>query len=228
MSAEDGTPSEPPSDARLAVTGTTTRQQAAWARAHLPRTSFNLEGGAPSVIGPTLEQLVRLAHIYPEVMARIELFYLDDLPTGSVGGLDVFGRSQGALPGQPSSLVLNRAYFSRPGRLVQRLGRSTRVGWHPSGTDQIGSVVTHEFGHHLWFFLEEEGFDPRGFMTTLAEDRRSLSLYAERDRTGEAWAEAFAAYYLGDEAARSHPLTRSVVQFVERSMRTLRERRSPS
>jgi hypothetical protein len=171
---------------RLSAPGIAISDLPSWARARFPGTLFDLRGGAPSVIRPTLEQLDRLARLYPEVSVRIERFRLDDLPTGASGGEDVFGRSQGALPDRPSSLALNRSYFSRPGRLMRRLDAMARNGWHPSGTSQIESVVTHEFGHHVWFLLEEEGFDPRGFMTGLADDRASLSRSADRDHIGEA------------------------------------------
>lgn len=96
-------------------------------------------------------------------------------------------------------------------------------GWHPSGTSQVGSIVTHEVGHHVLFWLQDEGFDPVPFITVLATDRRGLSGYANT-RPEEAFAEAFVAHHLGDEEARNHPLTRTVVQFIERSMRSIRER----
>jgi hypothetical protein len=223
----DSAPGDPSPTTPASVPGSTIREQTSWARSRLPGTTVNLQGGAPAVIGPSLEQLDRLARIYPEVAARIQRFGLEDLGTGHVGVADVLGRSRGPLPGQPASLALNRAYFSRPGRLLRRLDAMVRRGWHPSGTAQVESIVTHEFGHHLWYLLEDEGFDPRWFFSTLAGDRRSLSSYAEEgtDRDGETFAEAFVAHHLGDEDARNHPLTRSVVEFIERSMRLLRERR---
>lgn len=103
-------------------------------------------------------------------------------------------------------------------------------GWHPSGTFQIDSVITHEFGHHIWFLLEDEGFGPLAFVSQLTGNRRSLSGYAAdgENRDAETWAEAFTAYYHGDEDSRNHALTRSVVHFIERSMRTLREGRRRS
>jgi hypothetical protein len=218
----------PPIHSRWVTPGVTIRDLTIWATARLPRTALDLRGGAPSLLGPTLTQLVVLAQQYPEVADRIGEFRLDDLPTGGHGQPDVYGRSQASLPDRPSALLLNRAYFSRPGRLAQRLQAMVRRGWHPSGTSQVESIVTHEFGHHAWFLIEDEGFDPRRFMASLAYDRRSLSGYAERDGVVEAWAEAFLVFHLGDEDARDHPLTRSVVQFIEQSMLRLRERRRPT
>jgi hypothetical protein len=216
-----------PTHARLFGPGVTISDLTAWARTRFPATHFDLRGGAPSAIAPTLEQLEHLARLYPEVSVRIERFRLEDLPTGTGDEPDVLGRSLAALPNRPSSLALNRAYFSRPGRLARRLAGMVHRGWHPRGTARIDSVVTHEFGHHVWFMLEEEGFDPRSFMAAQTHDLLTLSQYASRRGAGggEAWAEAFVAHCLGDDDARSHPLTCSVVQFIERSIRELRARR---
>lgn len=223
--AADDSGQQGPTHSRLSAPGVTIGDLTTWARARFPGTTFDLRGGAPSVIGPTLAQLDALARPYPEVAARIEELRLEDLPTGGRGQRDVFGLSQAGLQHRPSTLLLNRAYFSRPGRLARRLDEMVRLGWHPRGTSQVESVITHELGHHIWYLLEDEGFDLRGFMALLPYDRRSLSVYAERDRIGEAWAEAFVAHHLGDENARNHPLTRNVVQFIARSLRALRARR---
>ena len=136
----------------------------------------------------------------------------------------MFGRSQARLLNRPSTLLLNRAYFSRPGRLARRLDTMAASGWHPSGTSRVESIVTHEFGHHVMFWLQDEGFDPVPVIRASTADRRGLSGYANT-LPEEAFSEAFVAHHLGDEDARNHPLTRTVVQYIERSMRSIRGRR---
>lgn len=132
---------------------------------------------------------------------------------------------------QVRTITLNLNVFDQRKALVDRLRLSESLGFHPSGTSQIESVVTHEVGHHVWFLLEDEGFDPQTFVSGLGGDRRSLSEYAEigsgrgHNRDVEAFAEAFVAHYLGDDDARDHVLTRCVVQYIERSMRALRAQR---
>jgi len=222
--AADATGQHGPRHPRLSAPGVTIGDLTTWARARLPRTTFDLRGGAPSVVGPTLAQLDGLSREYPEVAARIEELRLEDLPTGGYGQPAVFGRSQAARANRRSTLVLNRAYFSRPGRLARRIHVMAANGWHPTGTSQVESIVTHEFGHHVMFWLQDEGFDPVPGIRASTADRRELSGYANT-APEEAFSEAFVAHHLGDENARNHPLTRTVVQFIERSLRSIRGRR---
>lgn len=179
--------------------------------------------GAPTVIAPVLREYARLAREYPEVAARLDVFELTELRTGAVGASSELGRSSIDRVTGERRLELNVNLYSRLRRIADRLQVAERRGQFPSGTYQPDSVVTHEFGHHVWYLLEDEGFDPEAFMRGLTIDPQGLSVYAGRN-SAEAFAEAFVAHHRGDQSARNHPLTRSVVQFIDESMRALRER----
>lgn len=222
------------------VPTTSTRDIERWARRRFPQTTWTLRNveigtgrqrtevsGAPSVMAPTIEQYARLAREYPEVADRLTAFALAPLDPGDERRPAALGRSTWNVETGERRLELSLELFSHPTRIGRRVRGAAGRGFHPSGTSQVESVVTHELGHHVWFLLEEEGFGPRGFTSSLAADRRSLSHYADGadDRDAETFAEAFVAHYLGDDGARNHPLTRSVVHFIERSMRWFRERR---
>jgi len=213
------------------VPTSSTRDIERWARRRFPQTLWRLRdpdpdrpSGAANLMGPTLAQYDRLAREYPEVAARLTFFTLEPLPTGPVGGSTTFGKSTSMEGGDVRTLSLNINVFSHRSRLIERLEPSVRRGYHPSGTSRVESTVTHEFGHHVWYLLENEGLDPRSATRAITYRPGALSLYAMANE-GEAFAEAFLAHYLGDEAARTHPLTQGVVHYIERSMRVLRARR---
>jgi hypothetical protein len=213
-----------------------TRDIERWARRQFPQTRWTLRdvavmsggtlgriSGAPTVIAPVLREYARLAREYPEVAARLDVFELTELRTGAVGASSELGRSSIDPVTGARRLELNANLYSRLKRIADRLKVAERRGQFPGGTFQPESVVTHELGHHLMFWLQDAGFDPIPIIHSLAVDRRGLSLYANT-LPEEAFAEAFVAHHRGDEAARNHPLTRSVVQFIDESMRALRER----
>lgn len=229
-------PGEPPDHSAEAgdddpVPTTSTRDIERWARRRFPRTQWRLRdpdpsrpSGAANLMQPTLVQYDRLARAYPEVAARLTAFVLEPLPLGPVGGWSIFGRSTSIVGNDVRTLSLNVNLFSHRSRLMQRLELSVRRGYHPSGTFQVESIVTHEFGHQVWYLLEDEGFDPRTATRATTDQPATLSEYAEVSEA-EAFAEGFLAHHLGDESARNHPLTRGVVHYIEHSMRTLRARR---
>ena len=223
------------------VPTSSTRHIERWARERYPRTIWLLSEPPPgrrrasaNLIGPTIAQYDRLARQYPEVADRLTSFTVRPLQTGPVGGSTELAESTNDAGGRVRTITLNLNVFDQRKALSDRLNLSERLGFHPSGTSQIESVVTHEFGHHVWFLLEDEGFHPGRFVSGFSGDRRSLSEYAEigagrgHNRDAETFAEAFVAHYLGDERARNHPLTRSVVQYIERSVRALRARQGPT
>jgi hypothetical protein len=218
------------------VPTTSTRDIERWACRRFPQTRWTLRNiavvsggtlgrisGAPKVIAPVLREYARLAREYPEVAARLDVFKLTELRTGAVGASSQLGRSRIVRMTGERRLELNVNLYSRLKRIDDRLKAAERQGQFPSGTFQPESVVTHEFGHHVMYWIQDEGFDPIPVIRGLAVDRRSLSGYANT-LPEEAFAEAFVAHHRGDEHARNHPLTRSVVQFIDASTRKLRER----
>jgi hypothetical protein len=226
-------PGEPPAhgtrmDDDDPVPTTSTRAIQRWARQRYPHTTWALAElppgnlrGAANLMVPTIAQYDRLAREYPEVVARLTSFALEPLPTAPLGGSTTFGKSTAMVGSDVRTLILNVDLFSHRTRLMARLESSVQRGYHPSGTSQVESIVTHEFGHHVWYLLEDEGFDPWSATRAIAAHPGTLSVYAMANEV-EAFAEAFLAHYLGDEVARRHPLTQGVVHYIEHSMRTLR------
>jgi hypothetical protein len=229
-------PGEPPDhgtgvDDDDPVPTSSTREIERWARHRFPQTQWRLRdpdanrpSDAANLMRPTIVQYARLAREYPEVAARLTSFSVEPLPTAPAGGSTTFGKSTSVVGSNVRTLSLNVYLFSHRSRLMARLESSVRRGYHPSGTYRVESIVTHEFGHQIWYLLEDQEFDPLGATRSTTDQPATLSEYAEVSEA-EAFAEAFLAHYLGDEAARNHPLTRGVVHYIERSMRVLRARR---
>jgi hypothetical protein len=98
-------------------------------------------------------------------------------------------------------------------------------GWHPSGTTAPTTFMTHEFGHHLMFWLQERGIDVRGEVAVLGNPG-SLGLYAQT-HFAEAFSEGFAARLHGDAASRNDPITRGILGIIDREVARARVERSP-
>lgn len=204
--------------------GATLREQQRRIAARHPNTAFELAGGSPTVMRPTLEQYDRLANEYPEVAARIRLVRVADLPTGRLLGEPTEWARAPSDDGEPPYvLTLNRNLYGRPGRMRRENQRLVELGWHPSGTVQIEATLTHEFGHLVMFWLEDSGYDPRAAVRRIL-DTRPLSRYCV-GHVAEAWAEALRAHHHGDDMSRTHPLTLAVLQYIDSARRELRRGR---
>lgn len=146
------------------------------------------------MIGPNVERYDMLAREYPEVAARIGSVRVGELPTATRRGEpNEWARSYIGDEETPGAIVLNRNFFGRPGRMAREDARNAARGWHPSGTAALDATMTHEFGHHVMFWLRDNEYDPIGFVQHL-DGREELSDYASR-KLEEAWSEAFRAHY---------------------------------
>ncbi|MFN8634623.1 MAG: hypothetical protein U0893_12265 [Chloroflexota bacterium] len=197
------------------------RKLEAWARRRNPGTMFHLRGVAPSAVAPLIEQFDRLAKIYPEVAARIARITTASLPTAAQsGGSTVWARASTPPDSDAPEIRLNDRAYERGSRIqAARIEQVTR-GWHPSGTVAPEAIMTHEFGHHLMFWLHDRNVDVRAETLALG-DPSTLSRYAIT-RFEEAFAEGFTAHYHGDEASSSHPISRGVLSIIRREIERAR------
>lgn len=102
---------------------------------------------------------------------------------------------------------------------------------HPTGCHTIESVITHEFGHGMYYWIralisteQKNQMDAqlkrlrrRSILTNLIDmilHRNSIGWYAVTDNT-EAFAVGFEAMQYGDLRAQNHPITRYVRSVVE-------------
>ncbi len=204
--------------------GATLREQQRWIAARHPNTTFELAGGAPTVMGPTLEQYDRLANEYPEVAARIRLVRVAQLPTARrLGEPTEWARATADDGEPPYVLTLNRSMYGRPGRMARENRRLVDGGWHPDGTVQVEATLTHEFGHLVMFWLQDLGYSPVEFVRQI-EGVGELSNYAKM-RVEEAWSEAFRTHHHGDASLKNHPATRTVMEYVAQTSREIRARK---
>jgi len=197
----------------------------AWARRRNPGTAFRLRGVAPSAIAPLIEQFDRLARIYPEVAARISQVVTGDLPTATRRGQPTTWARAAMPPSSPvPEIRLNSRAFDRAARVREYRAEMVYRRWHPSGTSEPSALMTHEFAHHLMFWLQDQGVEVRGFVQSLG-DSQTLSAYA-RLNFGEAFAEAVTAQFHGDDASRNHPVTCAVAEMISQEMARIRADRS--
>jgi hypothetical protein len=117
---------------------------------------------------------------------------------------------------------LNPKWYGDPSGYMQSLKYSVESGWHPVGTDNFESVLTHEFGHQVenWLLSQNtttfrdvvtvDGFgivsDTVGLWNNSNSPTKKLSGYAVTTnndyRKAEGWAEAFATFYHTDRRDR--------------------------
>lgn len=201
------------------------RELERWARQRHPETRFRLRGVSPSAVAPLIEQYDRLARLYPEVAARIADILTDDLPMAARPGEPTVWARAATPPDAPTPrITLNNRTYDRLSRVRDRRREAVERGWHPSGTNDPAAITTHEFGHHLMFWLQDRGIDVGGEVASLGSPR-ALSRYA-RTNAEEAFAEAFTAHLHGDEASRTHPISRGVLGIIDREIARARAEES--
>ncbi len=159
---------------------------ARWCAERWPSTSFAFNGMHPEAAHAIAGAWQRAANALPEVARKIE-----KVDTGRLGA-HTYAQASYA-PGSDShrSITLARQAFGiDPALLRVRTSADARSLWHPPGTEDIGSILTHEFGHHVDWFLG----------TTIPRDPAMVSDFARRYRELQA---AFVADE-GRMAAPSH------------------------
>lgn len=202
----------------------------------------------PDVARAVVRSMQQFESLFPGLM-RTGLAYLGDYRGDKAAPFLItykknqFGRGVWAhyrMLNSKDRMVGLGAAFRNPKKFLEELASAASSGWHPKGCDTIESVVTHELGHFLSRWLQDNSygqksiitqwkdgvlsdhlkslpgrtFDPetRRYNNPKAESILALSEYALKNDE-ERWAEAFASS-LHTDPAKQHPLAREVAELI--------------
>lgn len=179
-----------------------------------PDIVWDFRGTHIDIMNPSMVKFVELANEYPEVVKRLRYYGTyrnpDKRPRKFKWNDSTFAHAytNGEVIG------LNPKWYGDPDSYRASLKRCVERGFHPPGSEEFASVVTHEFGHQVWNWLITEYKDKAllntvrrsGFGTgsdVLYSWQRnnssrvqalSISGYADTN-PAETWAEGFTMIY---------------------------------
>lgn len=193
--------------------------------AKYPQTTFDFTGLDPATMEVAADQIDHLFEAYPQVAESIPYVGsgLKDAPPGyepdwvEYRRALAFVRSSKSAPESYAPMFFNPRYYGNPAYLQETLERMKKSGWNPMNPT-IESTITHEFGHVVNFFLEQNGQEHsmfgyinrdgvgeiahivKMFRTIHKRLGETVSRYAATGGPYEAFAEAFSAIHFQDEA----------------------------
>lgn len=181
----------------------------------------NLQGCTLPIANKYGKQLDLLLHTYPGVKDNLKYF---GMPKSSdTLSSKAYAMCSTLLKDGTSRIIINPLFHNRPGILQGSLDQDVKEGWHPQGTNSPEALLTHEFGHAMWFAAETSQESLNG-VTHYASDgfgtaRATLLLWAkknepleagesgyvraskdQRTKTLEAWAEGLSEIHFGKKA----------------------------
>ncbi|XJZ25960.1 phage minor head protein [Bacillota bacterium Lsc_1132] len=131
--------------------------------------------------------------------------------------------------GEYSGISFNQKWAKDHETFKQAVARDVSLRWHPEGTEQPVSVLIHEFGHSIDYFLDKIGLRDK-YITPITKDvlslysveiEEQLSRYAgTNDR--EVVAEAFAEYRLNPTPRK---WARKIGEAIEKALNEYRKGR---
>jgi hypothetical protein len=183
-----------------------------WAKSKYTDIEFDFDGADVTAIKPTLKEFDKLASQFPDVVKHIRSLNTAELDP------NVYAHTVITHRGADFDVVIefNNSFYSDAKRLIKFLRHDVEEGFHPKGADHVETILTHEFGHALSYWLQMQsqktvlpyvGSDGVGIVrdTFLAwrdkhlSDKKAvakISGYAETNME-EAWAEVFTAIHHG-------------------------------
>lgn len=172
-----------------------------WLRDEYPHMQYvDLTGMDTRLANESFKQYKKLTDEYPDVSERITRIVTDDPPEG---------KNWLAWANSNGTLAFDRKSYSDYDKLAHSMRRAEAAGFHPKRCPGVETVVTHEFGHHVDYWLSsltDTSVLPyvrsdgagliadtiRMFRATNWKDGKRVSRYARvNDREG--WAEGFVA-----------------------------------
>ena len=177
-----------------------------------PHITWDFSGCHVDVMNPTMEKFVQLSNEYPLVNQKLGYFgsYADrskePIYKRYVWPGNVFAHAFQT----GKQIGVNPRYYGNPDMFKKSLEDCVKSGFHPKGSEDYASVMTHEWGHQVWNWLNREfssksltkyvrssGFGMGDDLLTKwqkANNTRSkgqtISEYAMENKN-EAWAEGF-------------------------------------
>lgn len=111
---------------------------------------------------------------------------------------NVYAQSTGSYFGRLEGICFNEAFAKDYERLSRSVAGDVKSAWHPVGTENPASVMTHEFGHQVDNFITKSGYrkeviDAHYASLTKDEISTGLSRYATTN-SAEFFAESFGEY----------------------------------
>ncbi len=182
-----------------------------------PHCKFDFTGVGPGIAKKVSKQIDTLFQDYPDVAKSVGYIGTgENVPNAPVWkeGKTAIARRNYSSDGQ-SAIFLNRDVFGDVEHAEDLLDRARRLGWL-AGDFTLQSIVSHEFGHCVDYYLEKATHEsPLGFMGPGGEGTveamvdefkmeneshgEQISGYAKHGGTTEAWAESFASLYHGNK-----------------------------
>lgn len=253
FAAERGLPVEEPEPAPLAdrypggltEKGATQWMQDRWGTDDVGRRLVDFSGmGAPAA-NDMAASLDRLFTAYPQTAQRLRAVGASAPVTKAMKAAfpqyrirNIGGNAYADTAEKVGWMRVSGGKAKKYEEITASLARDVETGWHPPHTGSIDGVVSHEFGHNVFWEAKRKGGS--GFLKELQEiwDRYSaeddaLGLYQDRPRSFRPWmtirerisrygatnhdemmAEAFAEYELGGDAA--DPMAREMSELAIR------------
>jgi hypothetical protein len=190
-----------------------------------PRITVNLDGIEPRVAAEAMDELARLCAEYPEAAAQID-FVGSSANAKKLWSVKGFGgktetyawtlRPQ-ADRGSPIAIATNVKGMSTYEEWAAKLDSQVAAGWLNPGSGTVRGIVSHEFGHQVFFAATrtpamtrawEEGVaarlglsrsDHAAFNRALAKGQSEIGRYASQN-ADERFAEAFSAVRFDPDA----------------------------
>jgi hypothetical protein len=127
---------------------------------HYPHTDFDFDGLDVETMRELMAQYSRLSKDFPEVNEAIVYVGAGQNPENTAHSETWLGEdSTWAYAGKSpmgSTLMLHPYFFGAEyADLQASLDENVRSGWHPEGADTPSSILTHEFGHHVDWWIEK-------------------------------------------------------------------------
>lgn len=214
-----------------------------------PGVGFFFDGLKLDYVKATASAFITVADRYPEALTWLEdvtcdpLYWNDvetgmgDLKPGKGNTTYAVTTSYKASRGR-SRIILNPKFYGADG-LEDRLMDDVATGWHPVGTESVGSILVHEFGHVVDRVLEATTFGrgekmPDGQYVNWAIARqpspnpvmRGFSKYGRTDPT-EMVAEVFAAMELNPDSYPIGRRTNGLGVYMDNYLSTVYPKRVP-
>ena len=155
----------------------------AWARSAYPHMTWSFRDVDPHLLADAIGQWHELAARIPQVAQRIRSV---ESAYGSMVGQGGYAWANN-LQGE---IFLAKEHWDDRSELVAKLAERVRRGWLAEGSGSPRGIITHEFGHHVWWHLNDRGLaSPQ--LRSFVESNGLLDL------SGLAWTEPRQAFAEG-------------------------------